>query len=105
MKTEEFQKDKVAPITTPPALKLYYKVQLFSSKSQLKLTDSIFIEYPNIEVFYSRKWYKYASGIYASYDEANSILKKIKVKYPDAFIIAVKEGQIIPMGEAKHLLN
>lgn len=105
MKTDETEKDKNSLVATPPALKIYYKVQLFSSKNQLKLTDTVFNKYPYVEEFYSRKWYKYTSGIYPTYDEASSGLIKIKENYPDAFIIAVKEGQIIPLSEAKYLLN
>jgi N-acetylmuramoyl-L-alanine amidase len=92
-------------IKPSPALKLYFKVQLFSSKNQFKLNDPAFSGYLNVEEFHSRNWFKYAVGKYPSYDEASSNLKKVKEKYPDAFIIAVHNGEIISVGEAKQIIN
>ena len=83
----------------------YYKVQLFSSKSQFPLEDSVFSEYTYPEEFASGNWFKYAVQTDTSYDEANVTLKKVREKYPDAFIIAVKDKQIIQLSEAKKILK
>ena len=83
----------------------YYKIQLFSSRKQFSLDDTIFSEYPDPEEFISGDWYKYAVGILPSYDEAGANLKKLRENFPDAFIIAVKNKQIIQLNQAKNILN
>ncbi len=84
---------------------LYYKVQVFSSKTLIPLDDTLLTDYTNIESFTAGKWHKYAVGHYLSYDAALQNLKLVREKYPDAFIIAIKSGQIIPVSEAKQILK
>ncbi len=82
---------------------VYYKLQLFSSKTQIKLDDIAFSGYANPEEFNSGNWYKYAIGNYATYIEASNDLQKVRDKYSDAFIIAIQNRKIIPLDEAKEL--
>jgi N-acetylmuramoyl-L-alanine amidase len=84
---------------------LYYKVQLFSSKTKIEFSDPSLEGYIDIESFVTGKWNKYAVGKYLSYDEADKNLKKVREKYPDAFIIAVNKGTIIPVSEANKILK
>jgi N-acetylmuramoyl-L-alanine amidase len=80
---------------------LYYKVQVFSSKTDIDPSDPSLKEYPEIEKFRSGNWTKYTVGRFSGYQETDTFLKKVKEKYPDAFIIAVKNGQIISVAEAR----
>jgi len=84
---------------------MYYKVQVFSSKAELEANDTSLRKYTDIEFFTSGNWYKYAVGRYLNYQEASESLKKIREGYPDAFIIAVDKGKIIPLVEAKQILK
>ncbi len=103
---------KLVPVQNPepqigelPDITLYYKVQVFSSKNKIDFKDPSLIDYSETESFESGKWYKYAVGKYSSYDEASTYLQKVKENYPDAFIIAVDRGNIIPLSEAKQILK
>ena len=78
---------------------LYYKVQLFSTKNKLLPDDTIFSKYIEPKEYISGKWYKYAVGSYKSYDEANLKLKVLREKFPGAFIIAIKDSQIIQINQ------
>jgi len=99
------EKEETDTVKISSTLTVYYKVQLFSSKNKHQLIDPPFREYSDVEEFHARNWYKYAVGTYPSYDEAHSNLEEIRRKYPDAFIIAVNKGRIIPVNEAKKLIN
>ena len=44
--------------------------------------------------------FKYAVGSSPTFQEAITYSKQIKEKFPDAFIIAVKENKIIPLDQA-----
>jgi len=105
-------KPVVKPVAEPAPPKsdsvehtIYYKVQVFSSKSLIESSDPSLTGYTDIESIEAGKWYKYAVGKYLTYEEADQSLKKIREKYPDAFIIALKKGKIIPVSEAKQLLK
>ncbi len=93
------------PIIDPNQPVLYYKVQVFSSKNLIDFNDPSLKDYTNIESFESGSWYKYAVGQYLTYAEADQNLKTVREKYPDAFIIAAKNGIIIPVSEAKQILK
>lgn len=84
---------------------LYYKVQVFSSKTVFENSDPAFSNCVEIESFTAGKWYKYAIGKYKSYNDADLALREIRQRYPDAFIIAVKNGVLIPVADAKKILK
>jgi N-acetylmuramoyl-L-alanine amidase len=88
---------------TPDSLKksgIYFKVQIASSSNKLLPDSDIFKDYNDVEEFTINNTYKYAVGIKFKYDEIVEYSKWVKNKYPDAFIIAVKEGQIITVQQA-----
>jgi N-acetylmuramoyl-L-alanine amidase len=43
---------------------------------------------------------KYAAGKFRVYDEAVEYRRTLTAKFPDAFVIAVKNGSIMPLKEA-----
>jgi N-acetylmuramoyl-L-alanine amidase len=79
---------------------LYFKVQIASSSASVPVTSEDFKEFTDIEEFKTDSMYKYAVGSKKSYEEIQEYCKWVKNTYPDAFIIAVKEGKIIPVQEA-----
>jgi N-acetylmuramoyl-L-alanine amidase len=80
----------------------YFKLQIFTSRNNLSIDDPLLKDLNDIESFKSGKIFKYAVGRFSTYEQAGKQLVKIKEKYPDAFIIAVKSGQIIPLKEVIH---
>lgn len=80
---------------------VYYKVQIFSSSISLSLESSEFIDFTDVEEFKTESNYKYAVGYKDSYDDVVIYSKWVKNRYPDAFIIAVQDGLIIPVRNAR----
>lgn len=77
-----------------------FMVQIASSNVQLEPANPIFSDYNNIELLVKEDAYKYAVGNFKSYNDASEYSKDVKKKYPGAFVIAVKNHEIIPVQEA-----
>lgn len=79
---------------------VYFKIQVFSSKNKVSLQDRIFegCEFP--EEFPSGKINKYCIGKFTSYEEASLQSRNWQSRFSGAFVIAVKEGNIIPVSQA-----
>lgn len=79
---------------------VYFKVQILASSNQISVNEPAFSEYNEVEEFNSGMSYKYAVGHFMDYTKAQEYHATIKDKFPDSFIIAVKNNQIIPLSEA-----
>ena len=79
---------------------IYYKVQISASSTSIPLNAADFNGFGDVEEFRQNNIYKYAVGSKKNYDEILEFSKQVKTNYPDAFIIAVKNGKIIPVTEA-----
>ena len=81
---------------------VYYKVQISSSPNKVPLDSGTFGRFKDLEEFKVDSVYKYAVGKEASYNDILNYSKKVKGTFPDAFIIAVKNGKIISLREASN---
>lgn len=79
---------------------IYFKVQITSSVNSLALDSKDFLEFTDVEEFKIDTSYKYAVGYKNNYSEIVEYSKWVKNRYPDAFIIAVRNGNIIPVKDA-----
>ena len=77
-----------------------FMVQVTSSKKAIPLNSHLFKGLKNVEEFKSGDKFKYAVGRKSSYNEVVEYSKIVRNYFPDAFVIAVKEGKIIPVKEA-----
>jgi N-acetylmuramoyl-L-alanine amidase len=79
-----------------------FKVQVTSSLSKTEIKPENFKGLTDITEFTSqdRFKYKYAAGNFTDFSAAANYRKKIEVFYPDAFVIAVKDGKILPLQQA-----
>ena len=83
-----------------------YKVQITASSNPIPFQSDFFKPYrkmdgfDHLEEFPVSGSYKYAIGNSSSYEDIKNLNEKIKKYFPDAFIIAVKDGTIIPVYEA-----
>jgi len=84
---------------------LYFKVQILSSRNQLELDNNYFKDFEYPEEFKSGNWYKYAVGKSVSYSDITRYCEDVKLVYPDAFIIAVKNKEIIKLKDALEEIN
>ncbi|MDX2445388.1 MAG: N-acetylmuramoyl-L-alanine amidase [Bacteroidales bacterium] len=83
-----------------PEESIYFKVQIASSVNQMALKAESFKNYKEVEEFHVGKWYKYAVGKSYDYDDIVTFSKEVRKKVTGAFVIAVKDGEIIPLNEA-----
>ena len=82
---------------------VFFMVQLTTSDKQIALDHELFTGL-EVSEFQKDSYYKYAAGKSGSYSDAASLRNNLKDRFRDAFIIAVSEGEIIPMKVAiKHI--
>jgi N-acetylmuramoyl-L-alanine amidase len=77
----------------------YFKVQVMVARNPLEDPANHFGNYSEVEEFHAGKWYKYAVGKAREYNEIVDFCDKVREEYPDAFVIAVKNGEIISLKE------
>jgi N-acetylmuramoyl-L-alanine amidase len=82
---------------------LTFMVQITTSVDSKELIPVNFKGITDVMEFNTDDRFKYATGKYDSYSEAAEFRKKILSKYPDAFVIAVKDNKILPLQEALNL--
>jgi N-acetylmuramoyl-L-alanine amidase len=79
---------------------IIYKVQILSSKKQLKSDDEAFKKIEGVEELNINDTYKYTVGNETDYNKIERIKEKVTKYFPDAFIIATKNGKRITIQEA-----
>ena len=79
---------------------IYFKVQVVVSSTPISLNSEQFKDFSDIEEFRTNQFYKYAVGYRVKYDDIVEYSKWVKSRFPDAFIIAIKNGEIVPVQEA-----
>lgn len=77
-----------------------FKVQIAVSSNPIPLDSEFFKELDEVGEYRQNELYKYAVGSKKSYNEITEYSKWVKNRFPDAFIIAVKDGIIISMEQA-----
>jgi N-acetylmuramoyl-L-alanine amidase len=85
---------------------IIFKVQILSSQKQIKDKQKIVKKckkikgFSQIDEFYTGNSYKYSLGSSNNYKEIIEFTKAVKKVYAKAFIIAFKNGKIIPLNDA-----
>jgi N-acetylmuramoyl-L-alanine amidase len=77
-----------------------FRVQIVTSTLQREINSETFKGLENISEIKSGRYFKYATGSFKSYSEAATYRQTIKNLFPDAFVIAVESGNIVPLQEA-----
>ena len=88
---------KVKP--TPPI----YKVQILASSSKIKTGDARLKGLKNTEYYQEGGLYKYTVGSSEDFNEMNRLRREIAQKFPEAFIVAFKDGKRINVNEARKM--
>jgi N-acetylmuramoyl-L-alanine amidase len=79
---------------------LYFTVQIASTKEKKELVPAGFKGLGNLNEIVEPDRFRYSSGRFKSYQEAVDYRKKISDKYPDAFVIAFKGSNVVPLSQA-----
>ncbi len=82
------------------AKNIMFKVHLVSTENQIPLDSKIFDGLGDVEEYYASGAYSYLIGSTSSYTEIDKILKKAKVKFPEAAIVAFRNGRLIKLEKA-----
>lgn len=83
-----------------PRPELVFMVQISSSTIRTEVKPGNFKGLTNVAELNSGGRFKYASGKFGEYAEALKYRKELKNIYPDSFIIAVRDNEIIPLQDA-----
>lgn len=107
-KTNTEKSEKKPETVTDNKNKVVFKIQAFSSKTELEKNHSDLIKLKNfqpITFIKENNWYKYICIETGSYSEAEEKLIEVRKKFKDAFIVAFKNDKKIPVKEALQLLQ
>ncbi len=84
---------------------IQFSVQILSSGAPVNIASDYFAPfrkaYPDstIRELQVNRMYKYVTGSTNSYETATAYCKDIKKIYPGAFVLAIRNGKIIPLGQ------
>lgn len=93
------------PVTNPSAKsdEIRFRVQFMALPDKIPATDKRLKDIPEQRCYFENNLWKYTAGNEDNLQSAKEILSQIKGKYPDAFIIAFKGEEKIPVSEAVKL--
>lgn len=77
-----------------------FKIQILTGRQKLKSTDRQFKGLADVDCFEEAGMYKYTVGASADYNAIARQRREILDKFPEAFIIAFKNGQKMNVNEA-----
>lgn len=80
---------------------IYFRVQFMATPDNISVESSKFKGIPDVKKYFEKNLWKYTAGNVTKWEEAQAILKNVKKQYPDAFIIAFKNGGKIPISDAR----
>ena len=77
-----------------------FKVQIAATSQDIPTSHSVFQGVENIESYQENGMYKYTVGASPDFDEISNLRKELLAKFPQAFIIAFKDGEKIDLAKA-----
>ena len=94
-----------AEAVTIPADQIVFSIQIASSKNKTSTEPSSFKGQQGVVVKQDGRWFKYLVGNETNYYKALESCKEIKKNFPDAFVVASKNGKLIPLNDALMEIN
>ena len=93
-----------APAIIPPD-QVIFSVQIASSKNKIAPEPSSFKGHNGVLVIEDGRWFKYLIGTESDYHQALDFCQELKRDFPDAFVVASKNGELLPLNEALVEIN
>ena len=100
VRTERVNSTSGTSVARQSANEITFMVQIASSTSRIAMRPENFKGIGNLHEIAENNRFKYASGQFATYQQAVEYRKEIEKKIPDAFVIAVKDNKTIPLQQA-----
>ena len=94
-KTEPVKPKEEIPVHGP-----VFKVQIAATSQDIPTTSNVFQGVENIESYQENGMFKYTVGASPDFDEISNLRKELLAKFPQAFIIAFKDGEKIDLARA-----
>lgn len=88
-----------------PEPEIFFMVQISSSTVRTEIKPGNFKGIVNVTELNSAGRFKYVTGKFSDYAEALKYRKELKNTYPDSFVIAVRDNEIIPLQDALNQKN
>ncbi|WP_430809973.1 MULTISPECIES: N-acetylmuramoyl-L-alanine amidase family protein [unclassified Carboxylicivirga] len=82
------------------ATKISYRIQVASSKKAIRKSANIYERFTDVWEFEQGGRYKYTTQYHTNYEKAQAALSQIREEVKDAFLVAFKGDQPIPLKEA-----
>lgn len=79
---------------------IQFKVHLISTENQIPLNSEMFEGLGKVEEYKTSGAYSYLIGSTNSYNEITELLTKARKKFPDASVVAFKNGRLIKLEKA-----
>jgi N-acetylmuramoyl-L-alanine amidase len=93
------------PISDSSSDIVTFAVQIASSVKRIEITPENFKGINNVREIFADNRYKYATGSFTDYQETVNYWRKIRGIIPDAFVIALQGNKVLPLEEAKKLIQ
>jgi len=87
------------PAGSPPG-EIVFMVQIATSSLKIEVRPENFKGLTDVLELNAQDRFKYATGSFTDYPEAVKYRKKLESIYPDAFVIALKDNNILPLQRA-----
>ena len=87
------------PVEAQPSAPVF-KVQILASSSKIKAGDARLQGQKDADFYLDGGLYKYTVGASEDYDEIYRLRKEVAQKFPEAFIVAFKDGSRMNVNEA-----
>ena len=94
-KTEPVKPKEEIPVHGP-----VFKVQIAATSQDIPTTSNVFQGVENIESYQENGMFKYTVGASPDFDEISNLRKELLAKFPQAFIIAFKDGEKTDLAKA-----
>jgi len=83
-----------------PVDQVVFRIQVASTRNKVPAEPSSFKGYDDVIMLQEGRWYKYMVGFETDYNKALDRCLLVKEDFPDAFVVALKNGRPIPIHEA-----
>ena len=83
-----------------PANQVAFCIQVASSRNKIPADPSSFKGQKEVSVIKDGRWFKYLVGKEVNYRKALDMCLVVKDDFPDAFVVAIKNGKLIPLNDA-----
>ena len=77
-----------------------FKVQIAANSLQLPVDDAVFKGLQGVDMYVENDLYKYTVGATPDFEEISQLRKTVSELFPQAFIIAFRDGIKIPLAQA-----